>query len=307
LPNPKDALQPAPGTRPEYTPLEDHYKVFIGLEPSRVEVASLTLAVMGLVQRPLRLSLQDLREGYTQVERYVTLSCISGRIPTTLIGTTLWSGVALAEVLAKAGLKPQARYLHIRSADGFYETLDLALLEEEPRVMLCHSWDGRPLPEEHGAPLRIWIPDRFGMKQPKWIAELEVSDRYEPGYWVKRGWDEEARIRTRSVIDTVAVNAVFERDGQRLVPIGGIAFAGVRGISRVQLRVDGGPWQEALLRAPLSEATWVIWRFDWPFRAGEHTFEVRCFEADGTPQITQANPPRPSGATGIHRVNKQLG
>jgi hypothetical protein len=66
--------------------------------------------------------------------------------------------------------------------------------------------------------------------------------------------------------------------------------------------VDGGAWQEARLFDPLSETTWVQWRFEWPFESGEHTFEVRCFEADGTPQIAETDSPRPSGATGIHSV-----
>ncbi|NIT62243.1 MAG: molybdopterin-dependent oxidoreductase, partial [Gammaproteobacteria bacterium] len=105
-----DPVQPAPGTRPEYTPIEDHYKVFIGLEPSRVDGDSWVLPVDGLVDNPLQLTLEDLRTRYTQVDQYVTLSCISGRIPTTLISTTRWSGVPLAEVLAEAQLQEEARY-----------------------------------------------------------------------------------------------------------------------------------------------------------------------------------------------------
>jgi len=66
------------------------------------------------------------------------------------------------------------------------------------------------------------------------------------------------------------------------------------------VRVDEGPWQDAQLRTPLSETTWVIWRYDWPFTAGDHTFEVRCAELDGTPQIEEEEGNRPSGATGIH-------
>ena len=110
-----------------------------------------------------------------------------------------------------------------------------------------------------------------------------------------------AQVKATSVIDTVAVRNVSDQDGQRLVPVGGIAFAGARGISKVQVRVDGGPWQDAQLRTPLSETTWVIWRYDWPFAAGDHTFEVRCAELDGTPQIEEQRSNRPSGATGIHR------
>jgi hypothetical protein len=113
-------------------------------------------------------------------------------------------------------------------------------------------------------------------------------------------------VKTTSVIDTVAVNAVIEQGQQRLVPIGGIAFSGDRGISRVEVRVDNGPWQAAQLRSPLSETTWVIWRYDWPFQAGAHTFEVRCAEGDGSPQIEEMQDSRPSGATGIHSVEVNI-
>ena len=166
--------------------------------------------------------------------------------------------------------------------------------------MLAYAWDGRPIPFDHGF-LRIWLPDRYGMKQPKWITGIEVTDEYRPGYWVERSWDEVAQVQAVSVIDTVAVEDLVERGGQTLIPIGGIAFAGARGISKVEVRVDVGPWQQAKLRAPLSETTWVIWRFEWPFAEGKHTFEVRCVEGDGTPQIEQERGNRPSGATGIHR------
>ena len=148
--------------------------------------------------------------------------------------------------------------------------------------MLAYAWDGHPIPFDHGFPLRIWLPDRYGMKQPKWITGIEVTDEYQEGYWVERSWSELAQVKTTSVIDTVAVKETYDSDGQTLVPIGGIAFAGDRGISKVEVRVDGGRWAEARLRTPLSETTWVIWRYDWPFAEGNHTFEVRCAEADGT-------------------------
>jgi len=115
-----------------------------------------------------------------------------------------------------------------------------------------------------------------------------------------------AQVKATSVIDTVAVNSIVESGGQKLVPIGGIAFAGDRGISKVEVKVDDGPWQEASLRAPLSGTTWVIWRFEWPFAEGNHTIEVRCSEADGTPQIEEERGNRPSGATGIHRRKTKI-
>jgi hypothetical protein len=162
------------------------------------------------------------------------------------------------------------------------------------------------LPVGHGFPLRIWIPDHYGMKQPKWITSVEVTAEYREGYWVERGWDEEAQVKATSVIDTVATNARQESGGDTLIPVGGIAFAGAREVSSVEVRIDNGPWQQAQLRRPLSETTWVLWRFDWPFEPGDHTLEVRCAEGDGTPQIEAESEARPSGATGLHSQEVSL-
>lgn len=306
FPNQDDPVSPAPGTRPEYTPLKDHYKVFIELEPTVIDGESWKLPVTGLVTTPLMLSLEDIRQNYPSQDRYITISCISGRVGTSLIGTTQWTGFPVQDVLADAGVLPGARYLQINSGDGFHESVDLELIESDPRIMFCYAWDGNPLPVEHGYPLRIWIPDRYGMKQPKWITSVEVTDTYREGYWVERNWDEVAQVKTTSVIDTVAVDAVYDGPDSPLVPLGGIAFSGDRGISKVEVKVDNGSWVEARLRSPLSETTWVIWRYDWPFQAGDHLFEVRTFDADGTPQIETQAKARPSGSTGIHSVEESL-
>ena len=306
LPNDGDPVTPAPGTRPEYTPLEDHYKVFIRTEPTKIDIDTWTLPITGLVANPMALTLDDIRNNYEPRDQYVTLSCISGRIGTDLISTTWWTGVSLQKMLADVQPQAEARYLIITSGDGFYETVALDLIASDERIMLCYEWDGKPLPFDHGFPLRIWLPDRYGMKQPKWITGIEVTSEYEPGYWVSRDWDEVARVKATSVIDTVAVHDLEVVDGQGYIPVGGIAFSGARGISRVEVRVDGGPWEEARLRSPLSETTWVIWRYEWPFQEGEHTFEVRCAEADGTPQIEESKGNRPDGASGVHKRKTRI-
>lgn len=306
FPNADDPVVPVPGTRPEYTPIKDHYKVFLQAEPTLIDEASWLLPITGLVDNPLMLTLDDIRDNYEPRHQYVTLSCISGRIGTRLISTTQWTGASAQEVLADTGVQDGARYLWIESGDGFYETVDLDLINEDERIMFCYSWDGNVLPKDHGFPLRIWIPDHYGMKQPKWITSIEVTDEYRDGYWVERSWDKVAQVKATSVIDTVAVDAIIEDGDQTYVPVGGIAFAGARGISKVEVRVDGGAWEEAQMRSPLSETTWVIWRYDWPFSDGEHTFEVRCAEGNGTPQIEESVGVRPSGATGIHSVEANL-
>lgn len=306
FPNEDDPVSPVPGTRPEYTPVKDHYQVFLELEPTEIDGSTWHLPITGLVDKPLMLTLDDIRNNYEPVSQYVTLSCISGRIGTSLISTTYWTGARAQDILDDAGVQETAKYLHITSGDGFYETVPLDLIYSDPRIMFCYSWDGNTLPVGHGFPLRIWIPDRFGMKQPKWITGMEVTDTYKEGYWVERNWDETAQIRTTSVIDTVAVEQIIERSGQQYIPIGGIAFAGARGISKVEVRVDDGDWEETQLRSPLSETTWVIWRYEWPYQQGDHTFEVRCYTMEGELQITEEAPARPSGSTGIHSVEQSV-
>jgi hypothetical protein len=260
-----------------------------------------------MVDNPLMLTLDDFRGNYESFDQYVTLTCISGRVGTGLISTTQWTGVPVQDVLADAGVQEGARYLFITSGDGFYESIDLDLVNNDRRIMFCYAWDGNLLPYDHGFPLRVWIPDRYGMKQPKWITGIEVTEEYTEGYWVERNWDEVAQVKATSVIDTVVVQSVGEGEtAERKVLAGGIAYAGDRGISQVQVRVDGGEWQDAQLRSPLSETTWVIWRFEWPFEEGEHLFEVRCAEGDGTPQIEEDMRSRPSGATGIHSLETSI-
>ncbi|MCE2458366.1 MAG: molybdopterin-dependent oxidoreductase [Dehalococcoidia bacterium] len=307
LPNEDDPLKPALGTRPEYTQVRDHYKIFIRSQPSIIDGDTYTLPITGSVENPMSLTIDDIRNRYDPKNEFVTLACISNRVGGDLISTTYWTGASLQDILADLKPLPSATHLFIESEDGFFETVALDLIASDPRIMLAYNWDGRPIPFDHGFPLRIWIPDRYGMKQPKWITSIEVIDQYKPGYWVERDWDEVARMHATAVIDTVAIDAIIEDGDQKLIPVGGIAHAGVRGISKVEVRVDeDGPWQEAQLRKPLSDATWVIWRYDWPFEEGRHNFEVRTYEADGTPQTEEVNPPRPSGATGLHSKNATI-
>jgi DMSO/TMAO reductase YedYZ molybdopterin-dependent catalytic subunit len=306
LPNANAEVKPAPGTRPEYTPLENHYRIDITTSPPSIDGAKWRLKVGGLVERPLELTLDQIR-AYEPVHQFVTLACISNPIAGSLIGTTRWTGVSFQRLLPDLRLKPNATHLKLSSADRFYEIVALDTIRNDPRAMLAYAWDGVPLTIPHGFPLRTYIPDLYGMKQPKWLQSIEAIDHWEPGYWVKRGWDRTARMKATSVIDTVSVDMMLsEATSETRIPIGGIAHAGARGISKVEVRMDDGPWHEAELRAPLSGTTWVIWRYDWPFQKGQHSFAVRCYDRSGAVQIAEATPPHPSGATGLHSKSMML-
>ena len=306
LPNANAAVKPAPGTRPEFTPLERHYRIDINTFPPAVDGQQWRLKVNGLVEKPVALTLEDLRR-YAPMHQFITLSCISNPVGGDLIGTQRWTGVSLQRLLPDLQLKPGATHLKIRSADRFYEVVALDAIKADERIMLAYEWDGVPLTREHGFPLRIYIPNVHGMKQPKWIESIEAIDHWEPGFWVERGWNKVAQMHATSVIDTVAVDmTIIGADRRKLVPVGGIAHAGARGISKVEVQVDGGRWEQAELRTPLSQLTWVIWKYDWPFQSGKHTFTVRCYDGNGTPQIATPSPPAPNGATGLHSRSMML-
>jgi len=306
LPNASDPVHPAPGTRREFTPLENHYRIDINTNPPVINEKNWSLKITGLVDQPLSFTLDDLRR-YEPVHQFITLSCISNPVGGDLIGTTRWTGVPLRRFLADLHLKPNASHLKIRSADGFFEIVPIQDINADERIMLTYAWDGVPLTSEHGFPLRIYIPDIHGMKQPKWIESIEVTDHWEAGYWVVRGWDKTARMKATSVIDTISMDmTIIDANHRTLIPIGGIAHAGARGISKVEIRVDNGAWQTAKLRSPLSALTWVIWRYDWPFQAGTHTFTVRCYDGAGSPQIETPAPPHPSGASGLNTKTEML-
>lgn len=307
FPNANARVMPAPGTRPEYTPIENHYRIDINSSsPPSIDGDAWRLTIDGLVANPTRYQLSQLQNDFTPMNQYVTISCISNRIGGSLIGTTGWTGVSMQDILDEVQPSPEATHIRITSADGFWEFIELDLIREDPRVMLCYAWNEELLREKHGFPLRIYIPDRYGMKQPKWITELEFVDAWGQGYWVERGWSAQAIVQTTSVVDTVAVNDRFEVDGQTYIPVGGIAYAGARGISKVEVRVDDGEWTEAQLRTPLSDLTWVVWRYDWLLQAGEHTFEVRCYDETGTLQVEEVRANKPSGATGIHSLGQVI-
>jgi DMSO/TMAO reductase YedYZ molybdopterin-dependent catalytic subunit len=306
LPNARAAVQVVSGTRPELTPLEQHYRIDINTLPPLLEESSWKLVVNGLVANPVELTLSDLRTNFPVLDQFVTLSCISNYVAGELIGTQRWTGFSLKHLIEQVQPAPEAIAIHITAADGFDEYISVIEALRDERIMLCYAWDGVPLDFKHGFPLRIYLPNRYGMKQPKWITGLEFVPFEEEGYWVRRGWDELALVNATSVIDTVAVEAAFERDGQRYVPLGGIAYAGSQQISAVEVKVDDGPWQPAELREPISDLTWTLWRYDWPFSAGEHTFAVRCLDGRGRPQDETPRDVRPSGATGLHRLRQQV-
>lgn len=276
LPNAASPVQPVPGTRAELTPIRTHYRVDIDTRPPVLRQGSWRLEVGGLVEQPFALTLDALR-ARPPLHQFITLSCISNPVGGDLIGTTRWTGVSLKDLVPEFKLEQRATHLRISSRDGFHEAVSLQAIARDRRIMLAYAWDGAPLSAEHGFPVRLYVPDVYGMKQPKWIDHIDAVAAWEPGYWVERGWDRDGRMRAASTIDVVRVRGAS-------VAVGGIAHAGARGVSRVEVRVDDGEWHEAMIRDPISPTTWVLWRCDIPIAPGVHTVMVRCYDASGVAQ-----------------------
>jgi DMSO/TMAO reductase YedYZ molybdopterin-dependent catalytic subunit len=291
-----DRISAVPGTRAELTSNENFYRIDINTRPPIIKETNWALEFEGLFDNPRPLSLQDLMQ-YPSITQPVTMACISNRVGGDLIGTSNWTGPRLRDVLADLGIQDRAQFLQIEAIDSFYETVSMTDLID-PRTLLVYGMNGETLPVEHGFPLRIYIPNRYGMKQPKWITKITAMAEDLDGYWVARGWSKEARPQINSVIDTVNKD---EPTSEGLIPIGGIAWAGDRGIEKVELQFDGGEWVEATLRTPtLSPLTWVQWRYDWAAEGGSHLIKVRATDGTGALQTEVEQGTRPDGATGYH-------
>jgi Oxidoreductase molybdopterin binding domain/Mo-co oxidoreductase dimerisation domain len=218
-----------------------------------------------------------------------------------LVGNSLWHGVRLRELLRAARPKRGALEVVFQCADGYSAALPLEQALH-PSVLLAIAQNGSSLTREHGFPCRLRAPALYGIKNPKWIERIVITDRHFEGYWQRQGWTNSALVRTESRIDAPAQARAGEPTW-----IAGIAWAGVRGISAVEVSTDGGrSWRRAGIQRPLSPYAWTRWAFSWrPPRPGRYELACRATDGDGRPQDAAARPP-PSGASGYHRRDVEV-
>ena len=292
---PDDRLTPITATT-------DHYVVSKNLVDPSVQADSWRLEIGGLVERPQSLDLAGLRR-LPAGERVVTLECIGNPVGGLLMSTARWSGPRLRDVLASAGRRDAAAAFLLTSAvDGYDDSLPLSVALDDD-TLLALDMNGAPLPDRHGFPARILVPGRYGEKQMKWVARLEVSRDDHPGFYQRQGWDSVAVVRTTSRLDS-------PRDGDRIAAgrpfsVRGHAYAGTRGISAVEVSVDGGAWRAATLDAPVAAAAWRFFTLAWTPAPGAHVLAVRAVDGAGARQEESDEDVSPRGASGLHRVGVQ--
>jgi DMSO/TMAO reductase YedYZ molybdopterin-dependent catalytic subunit len=288
------------GISPAVTPVGNFYIVSKNFADPTVDGQSWRLHVGGMVGKQMTLSLTDLRALPATTE-YVTLECISNNVGGDLMSTGSFTGVSLRDLVGMAAPQARASWVGFRARDGYAESLPLSMVQGSPEILVAYELDGAPLPMNHGFPARILIPGRYGMKGPKWLDNIDLGTQETRGYWEQQGWDPNVAVKTTSRFDV-------PRDGDILhigsISLGGVAFAGTRGVSKVEYSTDGGKtWSAATFDAPLSPLTWVLWRAAWtPSSEGAYRLMVRATDGMGDLQVQGAAASFPSGSSGYHTV-----
>ncbi|MGW2730885.1 sulfite oxidase [Streptomyces sp. NPDC001494] len=303
---PRGAALRIPGVSPFITPNGSFYRVDTALVVPKVDAATWRLRIHGKgVSRPVVLSFDELLRR-DLVERDITLTCVSNEVGGPYVGTARWTGARLADLLAECGVRPPSRggpadQLVARSVDGMTIGSPVEDVMDGRDALLAVGMNGEPLPFDHGFPVRMVVPGLYGFVSAcKWITDLELTtfDAYDP-YWVERGWARRAPVRTQSRIDTPKP---FARPAAGPVMVAGVAWAQHRGIGRVEVRIDDGPWQEARLAAEDSRDTWRQWSLPWRAAKGAHTLTVRATDRSGRVQTERRTRTVPDGASGWHSV-----
>jgi DMSO/TMAO reductase YedYZ molybdopterin-dependent catalytic subunit len=313
-PKPKGFEDPslAPLLASEVTPTYLFYRIDINPIVPQVDSESWNLTIKGLVEKPLTINYDQIKS-MPSVEEYGTLECISNKIGGDLISTALWKGVRLSQLLEKAAIKPNVKYVVFRCVDGYDVGIPIEKSQMEGTI-LAYDMNYAPLTPKHGFPVRAIVPGLYGMMNPKWITEIELVDSVYEGYWQRLGWRNNAEDNTGSTIlipDHAPARQRFRKLDETddtsyggKVPIAGIAFAGNRGISKVEVSTDGGTtWKTAQIKDPLSKYTWVLWTAGYvPPNKENYKIVVRATDKTGNTQTTEMSPPFPNGATGYHTI-----
>ncbi|TLZ75159.1 MAG: hypothetical protein E6K14_01720, partial [Methanobacteriota archaeon] len=270
------------------------------------------LTVGGMVSNPASYRYADLT-GLAAINEFVTLECVSNEVGGNLISTADWTGVRLSALLQSAGVDPTADWVVFTCADGYTAAIPMPKAMDPATIVAFQMNGANELTSAHGYPARIIVPGLYGMFHAKWLTKIEATRGEYLGYWQQKGWtnsnygingQENGRVHTTAIIGA-------PRDGSVVgsqVTIGGVAFAGDRGISAVELSIGGGPWTAATLYPPESGLTWRLWTFVWtPPGSGSFKIVARAVDGAGAPQESMPAPPFPNGSAGYDAITLLVG
>jgi DMSO/TMAO reductase YedYZ molybdopterin-dependent catalytic subunit len=276
------------------TPNEDFYVTSKGFTP-HVKLADWRLKFNGLVERPLTFDYQELL-ALPKIEKDLTLECISNPIGGKALGNAKWTGTPLKPLVERAKPAAEAAYVVIHAADGFTTGHPLERIRNDENF-IAYQMNGADLLGDHGYPARVFIPGKFGMKQPKWATRFEFVNHAYLGYWETSGWSDTCERLAHARFSDLKDGAKISGKNFELT---GYALGNLDGIKAVELSFDGGStWQRASIFSNPSALTWVFWKYIWlDPKPGKYALAVRA--VDGKGQVESSGPRGifPNGATG---------
>ncbi len=264
-----------------YTKNEDYYLTRIGAVPN-IDRDSYRLKITGLVDNPTDFSLDEL-EALNLTELPLTIECIGNGPDGKLVGTAMWKGFNVFDLLESLGMSENATGIKCTAADGYYASYTLGQLENNG-VLGALYMNGVEIPPVQGFPLRLLNPGYYGVKQPAWVTGIEVIDRPLEDYWQDRGWDTSQPIAIDSKIffpDTTIT--ISPGDDLR---VGGCAYGGTR-VKLVEYTTDGGAaWSNATIVKQIdADNVWVFWEAHLNFSTkGQYIMGIRATDIYGNQQ-----------------------
>jgi DMSO/TMAO reductase YedYZ molybdopterin-dependent catalytic subunit len=277
-----------------YTPTSSFYR-HVTHDVVQVDAELWRLDVRGLVDQPLSLSL-DALQAMPAVERPCTLAAITSTPNNLLMGHALWKGVAVKALIDQVGLRLDARYAQVRSINGYVTYLSI---EDLDKAVLAYAMNGESLPSEQGYPVRLIVPGVYDYKMPKWVQSIAFVASPASGLYESRGWSASGNVQTMSAIFTPHAREIVDNQ----VLFSGMAFAGTREITQIEVSIDDGDWMPVPF-TPAESGSWTRWQIDWqPPATGDYLVKVRATDSDGFTQPDTANAPVfPNGSSAIHAV-----
>ncbi len=276
------------------TPNEEFYVTSKGATP-RVDAKRWRLKFDGLVAKPFTLTYEEVR-ALPRVEKVLTLECISNAIGGNALGNALWTGTPLAPLIERAQPLKEAAHAVLHAADGYTTGHPLARLWNKENFF-AYQMNGEDLPPDHGYPARVFIPGKFGMKQPKWVTRIQLVNQAYLGYWETRGWSDSSERLAHARFTDLEDGAKISGKNFELT---GYALGNLDGIQAVEISFDDGvSWQRTSLFSNPSPLTWAFWKYVWINPVpGTYRIRVRAIDGKGAAQDRDPQGIFPDGATG---------
>jgi DMSO/TMAO reductase YedYZ molybdopterin-dependent catalytic subunit len=290
-----------PGITPLRVKTGDLYRVDTRLDVPIVDIDGWSLKIDGMVDHELELTFDDLLE-LPLVERDITLTCVSNSVGGPYVGGARWLGVRLTDLLEKAGVQKGVDQIFSTDVDGMTIGTPYDLATDGRDAMIAVAMNGEALPREHGYPARMVVPGLYGfISACKWIERITLTTYADQdSYWTKRDWATDAPIKISSRIDTPKV---LENIDAGDTFIGGIAWAQQNGgVAKVQVQIDGGAWQDAMLGPSAGNDYWRQWYLPWTAESGSHNLSSRVIDGAGNTQTAARMDPFPEGSSGIQTL-----